>query len=104
MSRIKEAGTMSAIRSLVEELIVGAVRAELGRALGKAAEPVDTKIDDVIAETAQRIAKPVHAKVQALAEDAAHQAVTSLFERLWPDDRKPKGVQNPAAAPPKRPR
>jgi hypothetical protein len=93
---------MGAMRSLVEDPIVDAVRAELGRALDKGTDPVHTKIDDIIAEAARRTAKPVHTKVQALVDDAARRAVTGLLEKIWPEDKKPTGAQDPAGSPPKR--
>ncbi len=73
----------------IEELVAGAVRAELERALGRrGGQPVQGEIDKALAELVRRIATPVQEQADRLAKATADRVIGTLLDRLGGLKRK----------------
>jgi hypothetical protein len=72
----------------VEKLIGDAVRAELGRALGRAMEPIRAKVDEAVAAAVRRAAAPVEERLAGVVEDAAQRTLEGVLEALGSRKRR----------------
>jgi hypothetical protein len=73
----------------IEELVAGAVRAELERALGRrGGQPVQGEIDKALAELVRRIAAPVQDQADRLAKATADRVIGTLLDGLGGLKRK----------------
>jgi hypothetical protein len=80
---------MVAKRGWMEELVAGAVRAELERAIGRAgSQPLHGEIDKALAELVKRVAAPVHAQADRLAKATAERVIGALRDGLGALKRK----------------
>jgi hypothetical protein len=70
------------VQRSVEKLIEDAVRAEVGRALGRAMEPIRAKVDEAIAMAVRRAAAPLEERLAGVVEDAAQRALDGVLEML----------------------
>ncbi len=69
---------------MVEKLITDAVRAEVGRVLGRAMEPIRVRVDQAIAAAVRRAAEPVEQRLVTVVEDAAQRGVVETLGRHTP--------------------
>jgi hypothetical protein len=80
---------MGAKRGWMEELVAGAVRAELEQALGRGGgQPLRGEIDKALAELVKRVAAPVHEQADRLAKAAADRVIGTLLDGLGALKRK----------------
>ena len=66
----------------LEDMIAGAIRAELARVLGQALEPIRIKVEETITRAAGRAAVPVQARIERLVNDTAYRAVDAALDAL----------------------
>jgi hypothetical protein len=73
----------------LEGLIAGAVKAELDRLIGRVADPIHAKVDEVITQAARRAAAPLQARLERAVSDAVQRVADGLLKAVWPEKKRP---------------
>ena len=72
----------------LERLVADAVRAEVGRTLDRAVEPLRAKVDEVITEAVRKAAAPLQEHVERVVGDAVESATEGLRKSIRTDKTK----------------
>lgn len=75
-------------RDWFADLVAAPLRDELGKALDRVAAPLHAKVDQVVTDAARRAFAPMHRHIDRSVDHLADEAVERLAALLWPGARR----------------